>query len=71
MKVHIVIGDKTANDFYIAPEEPFKTIGGLPYLYELNLRRFAKANEAHIASRKLSIHLWKHENHSFHLKEFG
>ncbi|MGL5653776.1 MAG: CDP-diacylglycerol--serine O-phosphatidyltransferase, partial [Vibrio sp.] len=40
--VHIVIGDKTANDFYIAPEEPFKTIGGLPYLYELNLRRFAK-----------------------------
>ncbi|ASK56450.1 phosphatidylserine synthase [Vibrio tarriae] len=68
VKVHIVIGDKTANDFYIAPEEPFKTIGGLPYLYELNLRRFAKANEAHIASRKLSIHLWKHENHSYHLK---
>ncbi|MGL4221636.1 MAG: CDP-diacylglycerol--serine O-phosphatidyltransferase [Shewanella sp.] len=66
--VHIVIGDKTANDFYIAPEEPFKTIGGLPYLYELNLRRFAKVNEAHIASRKLSIHLWKHEHHSFHLK---
>ncbi|HHP0488509.1 TPA: CDP-diacylglycerol--serine O-phosphatidyltransferase [Vibrio harveyi] len=68
VKVTIVVGDKTANDFYISPEEEFKTIGGLPYLYELNLRRFAKANEASIAARKLSIHLWKHDNNSFHLK---
>ncbi len=44
VKVSIVVGDKTANDFYIPPEEKFKTIGGLPYLYELNLRRFAKRN---------------------------
>lgn len=68
VKVSIVVGDKTANDFYIPPEQGFKTIGGLPYLYELNLRRFAKANEANIAKRKLSIHLWKHEHNSFHLK---
>ncbi|ELB2100148.1 CDP-diacylglycerol--serine O-phosphatidyltransferase [Vibrio parahaemolyticus] len=68
VKVTIVVGDKTANDFYISPEEDFKTIGGLPYLYEVNLRRFAKANEANIAARKLSVHLWKHENNSFHLK---
>lgn len=68
VKVSIVVGDKTANDFFISPEEEFKTIGGLPYLYELNLRRFAKANEANIASRKLSIHLWKHDSNSFHLK---
>ena len=68
VKVTIVVGDKTANDFYISPEDEFKTIGGLPYLYERNLRLFAKANEAHIASRKLSIHLWKHEKNSFHLK---
>jgi CDP-diacylglycerol--serine O-phosphatidyltransferase len=68
VKVNIVVGDKTANDFYISPEETFKTIGGLPYLYEMNLRRFAKANEAHIASRKLSVHLWKHNDNSFHLK---
>ncbi|MGF1752574.1 CDP-diacylglycerol--serine O-phosphatidyltransferase [Vibrio makurazakiensis] len=68
VKVSIVVGDKTANDFFISPEETFKTIGGLPYLYELNLRRFAKANEANIASRKLSIHLWKHDTNSFHLK---
>ncbi|MFA0496858.1 phospholipase D-like domain-containing protein, partial [Vibrio sp. 10N.222.54.B11] len=52
----------------ISPEEEFKTIGGLPYLYELNLRRFAKANEAHIASRNLSIRLWQHDSNSFHLK---
>lgn len=68
VKVTIVVGDKTANDFYISPEQEFKTIGGLPYLYERNLRQFAKANEAHIASRQLSIHLWKHDANSFHLK---
>lgn len=68
VKVKIIVGDKTANDFYIPPDKPFKTISGLPYLYELNLRRFAKANEAKIASRQLSIHLWKHEDNSFHLK---
>ncbi|MDD1829813.1 CDP-diacylglycerol--serine O-phosphatidyltransferase [Photobacterium sp. ZSDE20] len=68
VKVSIVVGDKTANDFFISPEEEFKTIGGLPYLYELNLRRFAKANEAHIASRNLSIRLWQHDSNSFHLK---
>lgn len=68
VKVRIVVGDKTANDFYISPEEDFKTIGGLPYLYEMNLRRFAKANEAHIASRNLCIRLWKHDDNSFHLK---
>jgi CDP-diacylglycerol--serine O-phosphatidyltransferase len=68
VKVSIVVGDKTANDFYIPTEEPFKTIGGLPYLYEMNLRRFAKMNESNIAQRKLSIHLWKHDSNSFHLK---
>ncbi|MGF1740808.1 CDP-diacylglycerol--serine O-phosphatidyltransferase [Vibrio profundum] len=68
VKVHIVVGDKTANDFYIPPGQAFKTIGGLPYLYEINLRQFAKVNEGFIASRQLSIHLWKHGDNSFHLK---
>ena len=68
VKVSIVVGDKTANDFYIPPEEEFKTIAGLPYLYEMNLRRFAKLNESNIAHRNLSIHLWKHDTNSFHLK---
>ncbi|WP_261816242.1 CDP-diacylglycerol--serine O-phosphatidyltransferase [Vibrio gallicus] len=68
VKITIVIGDKTANDFYISPEDDFKTVGGLPYLYEMNLRRFLKVNEANIASRKLDILLWKHEENSYHLK---
>ncbi|MBJ7537505.1 CDP-diacylglycerol--serine O-phosphatidyltransferase [Marinomonas transparens] len=68
VKVHIIVGDKTANDFYIAPDRPFKAIGGLPYLYEINLRKFAKSNETHIASGDLSIHLWKHDTNSYHLK---
>ncbi|MEA7515360.1 nucleotide exchange factor GrpE, partial [Salmonella enterica subsp. enterica serovar Virginia] len=33
-KVEIIVGDKTANDFYIPEDEPFKIIGALPYLYE-------------------------------------
>lgn len=68
VKVTIVVGDKTANDFYIPPSEPFKTIAGLPYLYEVNLRNFAKQNEAAIARRQLAVHLWKHNDNSFHLK---
>ncbi|MGR2768668.1 CDP-diacylglycerol--serine O-phosphatidyltransferase [Photobacterium ganghwense] len=68
VKVTIIVGDKTANDFYIPPSEPFKTIAGLPYLYEVNLRHFAKQNESAIARRQLAIHLWKHNDNSFHLK---
>jgi CDP-diacylglycerol--serine O-phosphatidyltransferase len=68
VKVHVIIGDKTANDFYISPEQPFKVIGGLPYLYEITLRRFARANESYIQSGDLSIHLWKHDTNSYHLK---
>ena len=68
VKVTIVVGDKTANDFYIPPSEPFKTIAGLPYLYEVNLRNFAKQNESAIARRQLALHLWKHNDNSFHLK---
>ncbi|MFO6423521.1 CDP-diacylglycerol--serine O-phosphatidyltransferase [Motilimonas sp. KMU-193] len=68
VKITLVVGDKTANDFYIPPSEPFKTIAGLPYLYELNLRKFAKRHSRYLASGSLNIHLWRHENNSFHLK---
>ncbi|MGY3926938.1 CDP-diacylglycerol--serine O-phosphatidyltransferase [Aeromonas simiae] len=67
-KVTIVVGDKTANDFYIPPEEKFSTIGGLPYLYEANLRKFAQRNQHHIDSGLLNLMLWRHERHSYHLK---
>lgn len=39
--MEIIVGDKTANDFYIPEDQPFKIIGALPYLYEINLRRFS------------------------------
>ena len=67
-KVTIVLGDKIANDFYIPPEEPFKAIGALPYLYEGNLRRFCKTHQGAIDQGLLNVHLWRHEHHTFHLK---
>ncbi len=66
--IDIMVGDKTASDFYIAPGEPFKTIGLLPYLYENNLRRFARTRAKQIASGQLNIHLWRDGANSYHLK---
>ena len=68
VETHIIVGDKVANDFYIPPEQPFKPIGGLPYLYEIILRKFARANRKYLASGQLAIHLWRHDANSFHLK---
>ena len=67
-RVMIIVGDKTANDFYIPPDEPFKTIGALPYLYEANLRRFCKYHQKAIDSGVLDVQLWHHEDNTFHLK---
>lgn len=67
-EVMIVVGDKTANDFYIPPSEPFKVIGLLPYLYESNLRRFAKAQRQAMVDGRLQIFLWRHADNTFHLK---
>ena len=66
--VVIVLGDKTANDFYIPPDEPFKTIGALPYLYENNLRRFCRARQKFIDAGQLDVHLWRHGENTYHLK---
>jgi CDP-diacylglycerol--serine O-phosphatidyltransferase len=66
--IDIMVGDKTANDFYIPPGQPFKTIGLLPYLYENNLRRFARAHRRHIDSGQLNLHLWRDGDNSYHLK---
>ncbi|MBX8620222.1 CDP-diacylglycerol--serine O-phosphatidyltransferase [Pseudomonas cichorii] len=68
VKVDIIIGDKTANDFFIPPEEPFKVISALPYLYEISLRRFAQKHKKAIAQHRLNLHLWKHGDNTFHLK---
>ncbi len=66
--VEIMVGDKTANDFYIPPEQPFKTIGLLPYLYENNLRRYARAHQPQIDRGQLNIYLWRDGDNSYHLK---
>jgi CDP-diacylglycerol--serine O-phosphatidyltransferase len=67
-EVVIVVGDKTANDFYLPPSEPFRVIGLLPYLYEANLRRFAKTQRRAMAEGRLQIFLWRHADNTFHLK---
>ena len=68
VKIDIVVGDKTANDFYIPPSEPFKVIAALPYLYELSLRRFAKRHQRMIDSGLLNLHLWGDGDNTYHLK---
>jgi len=68
VKVSIVVGDKTANDFYIPPQQAYKAIGCLPYLYEVNLRRFVKTHQAEITSAALEVHLWKDGDNTYHLK---
>jgi len=68
LKVSIVVGDKTANDFYISPDKPFSKIGALPYLYETILAKFLKLNDKYVQSGLLNVYLWRHETNSFHLK---
>jgi len=68
VKVDIIVGDKAANDFYIPPDQPFKVIAALPYLYEANLRRFAKSHQSEIKHQQLNLHLWKDGDNTYHLK---
>lgn len=67
-QVEIIIGDKTANDFYIPEDQPFKIIGALPYLYEINLRRFAMRLQEFMDQGLLTIRLWKDGDNTYHLK---
>lgn len=66
--VEIIVGDKTANDFYTPPEEKFTMASALPYLYEKNLRAFSKRFDFYLQKGLLQIRLWKHEKNSYHLK---
>jgi CDP-diacylglycerol--serine O-phosphatidyltransferase len=67
-QLDIMVGDKTANDFYIPPDQPFTRIGLLPYLYEANLRRFARSHQAAIDNGQLNLWLWRDGGNSYHLK---
>ncbi|CAK8737606.1 CDP-diacylglycerol--serine O-phosphatidyltransferase [Sodalis praecaptivus] len=66
--VEIIVGDKTANDFYIPEDQPFKIIGALPYLYEINLRRFLSRLQRYVDNGQLVVRLWKDDDNSYHLK---
>lgn len=66
--IDIMVGDKTASDFYIPSDQPFTTIGLLPYLYENNLRRYARAHRRQIEAGQLNLHLWRDGDNSYHLK---
>jgi CDP-diacylglycerol--serine O-phosphatidyltransferase len=68
VKITMIVGDKTANDFYIADENEFTTIGIVPYVYEMLLKRFVRRYQHFIDNGLLTIHLWKNEKNSFHLK---
>ncbi|MCZ4060392.1 CDP-diacylglycerol--serine O-phosphatidyltransferase [Pantoea sp. LMR881] len=67
-QVEIIVGDKTANDFYIPEDQPFKIIGALPYLYEINLRRFLSRLQYYVNNDQLVVRLWKEGDNSYHLK---
>lgn len=67
-QIEIIVGDKTANDFYTPPEEKFTMASALPYLYEKNLRAFCKRFDSYIQNGQLTIRLWKHDANSYHLK---
>lgn len=67
-QVEIIVGDKTANDFFIPEDQPFKIIGALPYLYEINLRRFLSLLQRYIDTGQLILRVWKDGNNSYHLK---
>jgi CDP-diacylglycerol---serine O-phosphatidyltransferase len=68
VEVKVVVGDKTANDFYIRDETKFSTIGIVPYLYESILQRFIKRYQKYIDQGLLKIHLWQDGENSYHLK---
>lgn len=68
VKTTIVVGDKTANDFFIRNQDDFSTIGIVPYVYEMLLKRFVKRYQSFIDNGLLNIYLWKDESNSFHLK---
>lgn len=67
-QVEIIVGDKTANDFFLPADQPFKIIGTLPYLYEINLRVFLCRLQRYIDREQLVVRLWKSNDNSYHLK---
>ncbi|WP_081951643.1 CDP-diacylglycerol--serine O-phosphatidyltransferase [Pseudomonas cremoricolorata] len=68
VQVELIVGHRTANDFYIAPDQPFSASGVLPYLYEDNLRAFVRRQAKAIARKQLKLRVWNDPGHTFHAK---
>ncbi|MDT0603197.1 CDP-diacylglycerol--serine O-phosphatidyltransferase [Thalassotalea castellviae] len=68
VKITVIVGDKTASDFYIADPERFSLIGIIPYIYEQILRKFLKRWQKFVNSGQLVFKLWQDEGNSYHLK---
>lgn len=68
VEVTMLVGDKTANDFYIREGEEFNKVGTVPYLYEMNLREFVANHEEYIKKGTLKVNLWKNGNNTYHVK---
>jgi len=68
VNITLIVGDKTASDFYIKAPENFSTIGIIPYIYEQILQRFVKRWQSYIKAGQLTIRLWKDGDNSYHLK---
>lgn len=68
VKITLLVGDKTANDFFIKSDEKFSTVGVVPYIYEQNLRAFMQKHQKSINNGQLEIMLWKNGDNTFHVK---
>lgn len=66
--IELIVGDKTANDFYIPAGQPFNIVGALPYLYEINLRRLLSRLRHYLENGQLVVRLWRDGDNSYHLK---
>ncbi|MCR5536804.1 MAG: CDP-diacylglycerol--serine O-phosphatidyltransferase [Succinivibrio sp.] len=66
--VTLVVGDKSANDFFIPPDEPFSTVGAVPYIYEQNLKTFLTRNDAYLKQGNLDLRLWQDGTNTYHVK---
>lgn len=68
IKLTLVVGDKTANDFYIRSGENFSPVGAVPYIYERNLYDFVQNNKKYIDKGLLDIRLWQDGENTYHVK---
>lgn len=69
VKVTIIVSDKVANDFYSPTEDSnYSSANALPYLYEINLRKFVESYQDLIDKGLLEIYAWKDGDNTYHAK---